>query len=104
VVNYIVALLVPWVEADYEVENPFFPIYVPVKVSWYECRVLLCMVSSLVQSVRVMLMLFCRSLHYSQMNLKHVVGRCEICLPDQPPVQCIVSRTYNPQAWAPQML
>jgi hypothetical protein len=33
VVNYVVALLVPWVEADYPISNAWFPIFVPVKVS-----------------------------------------------------------------------
>ncbi len=32
-VNFVVALLVPWVEARYRVVNVWFPVYVPIKVS-----------------------------------------------------------------------
>lgn len=31
-VNFVVALLVPWVEARYRVANVWFPVYVPIKV------------------------------------------------------------------------
>jgi len=31
-VNFVVALLVPWVEARYRVANVWFPVFVPIKV------------------------------------------------------------------------
>ena len=37
-VNFVVALLVPWVEARYRVANVWFPVYVPIKVCYvYVC-------------------------------------------------------------------
>ena len=36
--NFVVALLVPWVEARYRVANVWFPVYVPIKASrWGMC-------------------------------------------------------------------
>lgn len=33
IVNFVVALLVPWVEADMEIANAWVPIYIPIEVS-----------------------------------------------------------------------
>jgi len=39
IVNFIVALLVPWVEANYPVSEAWFPIYIPIKVRQTRRRV-----------------------------------------------------------------
>lgn len=33
IVNFVVALLVPWVEAEMEIANAWVPIYIPIEVS-----------------------------------------------------------------------
>lgn len=38
-VNFVVALLVPWVEARYRVVNAWFPVYFPIKASLCDDRV-----------------------------------------------------------------
>jgi hypothetical protein len=56
--NFVVALLVPWVEARYRVVNVWFPVYVPIKASGRlgpcgrACLSCLCVSASWVEAFR----------------------------------------------------